>query len=62
MAISVNYLKFLVLHTESSDRCVMPGIWLGTPWLQYLTPHLSKCLFALIQPLIFIQHGVSGAI
>lgn len=31
MAISVNYLKFLVLHTESGDQCAMPGIWLSTP-------------------------------
>lgn len=58
MAISVNYLKFLVLHTESSNQCSIPGIWLGTPNSSTLPkPHLSKCLFSLVQPLVFIQHG-----
>lgn len=62
IAISVNYLKFLVLHTESNDQCAMSGVWLCTPWLQYFTPHLSKCLFPLAQPLDFIQQGLSSAI
>lgn len=54
IAISINYLKFHVLHTESNNQRAMPGIWLCTTRLQYFTSHLLKCLFSSVQPLVFI--------